>query len=65
MMKQFKSWKAWEVADLLREHLESELDRLTREDEKDSFSTWFRTRWSQAKRIGRREQLRQLIKDLE
>ena len=45
MMKQYKSWKAWEVADLLREHLQSELDRLIKEEEKGSFPTWFQTRW--------------------
>ena len=65
IMKQFKSWKTWEVADLLRAHLQSELDQLILEDEKDSFSTWFQTRWSKAKRLGKREQLRQLIKDLQ
>ena len=65
MMKQYKSWKAWEVADLLREHLQSELDRLIKEEEKGSFPTWFQTRWSKAKGLGKREQLRQLIKDLE
>jgi hypothetical protein len=65
MMKQFKSWKAWEVADLLKAHLERELDRLIQEEETNSFPTWFQTRWSKAKRLGKREQLRQLIKDLE
>ncbi|MGL1886322.1 MAG: hypothetical protein OCD76_07385 [Reichenbachiella sp.] len=65
IMKQFKSWKSWEVCELLKAHLQSELDQLILEDEKDSFSTWFQTRWSKAKRLGKREQLRQLIKDLE
>jgi len=65
MMKQLKSWKSWEVSQYLLEHLEGELDRLIQEDEKSSFSTWFQTRWSKAKRLGRREQLRQLIRDLE
>ena len=65
MMKQLKSWKSWEVSQYLVEHLEGELDRLIQEDEKSSFSTWFQTRWSKAKRLGRREQLRQLIRDLE
>ena len=64
MMKQLKSWKAWEVSDLLVQHLEDELDRLIREEEKGSFLSWFQTRWSIAKRLGKREQLRQLIKDL-
>ena len=64
MMKQMKSFKAWEVSNLLVQHLNDELDRLVKEDEKDSLLSWFQTRWSQAKRLGRREQLRQLIKDL-
>lgn len=64
MMKQFKSWNAWEVADLLREHLESELDRLIQEDEKNNFSSWFETRWTKAKRLGKRDAIRQLLKDL-
>lgn len=65
LMKQYKAWKSWEVADLLKVHLQNELDRLIQEDEKDSPLSWFQTRWSRAKRLGRREQLRQLIKDLE
>ena len=64
MMKQFKSWKSWEVSELLVQHLEDELDRLILEEEKVSFSTWFQTRWSNCKLLGKREQLRQLIKDL-
>ena len=65
MMKQFTSWKKWEVSELLAQHLKDELDRLIEEEEKGSFLTWFQTRWSIAKRLGKREQLRQLIKDLE
>ena len=65
MMKQYKSWKALEIAELLKEHLTNELDQLIKEDERDSFSTYFQTRWSKAKRLGRREQIRQLIKDLQ
>ena len=65
MMKQYKSWKTWEVAELLKEYLTNELDQLIKEDERDSFSTYFQTRWSKAKRLGRREQIRQLIKDLQ
>lgn len=64
MMKQMKSWKAWEISSLLVNHLQHELDRLIKEDEKDSLLSYFQTRWSQAKRLGKREQLRQLIKDL-
>ena len=65
MMIQFKSWKAWAVSEHLVSHLQEELDRLIKEDEKDTFTTWFQTRWSRAKRLGKREQLRQLIKDLQ
>jgi len=65
MMKQFKSWKAWTVSEYLVTHLQEELDRLIVEDERDTFLSWFQTRWSRAKRLGKREQLRQLIKDLQ
>lgn len=64
MMKQYKAWKAWEVAEHLKTHLQNELDKLIQEEEQSSFTTWFQTRWSKAKSLGRREQLRQLIKDL-
>ena len=63
-MQHYKIWKTGIVAELLVQHLNDELDRLVKEDEKDSLLSWFQTRWSQAKRLGRREQLRQLIKDL-
>ena len=64
MMKQLKSWKSWAVAEHLVVYLESELERLIEEEEKGSFPSWFQTRWSKAKSLGRREQLRHLIKDL-
>lgn len=64
MMKQLKSWKAWSVSEYLVKHLEDELDRLIREDEKQDFLSKFQTDCSRAKRLGRREQLRSLIRDL-
>ena len=48
----------------LRKSLQSELDRLIKEDEKSSFSTWFQTKWSRSKNLGKREILRKLINDL-
>jgi len=65
LMQLYKQWKADPVAELMVEHLESELTKLIVEDEKDSPLSYFQSRWSIAKRLGKREQLRQLIKDLE
>ncbi len=65
MMKQYQSWKTWKVAEYMVDHLQAELDRLIQEDEKGSPISWFQTRWSKAKRLGKREQIRRLIKDLQ
>lgn len=48
----------------MKEYMEQELDKLVLEDEKSSYPTWFQTKWSKSKRLGRREQLRNTIKDL-
>ena len=64
MIKQWSTLKGYECIELMKEHMEQELDRLVLEDEKSSFTTWFQTKWSNAKRLGRREQLRSTIKDL-
>lgn len=64
MMKQLKSWKAWAVSEYLVQHLESKLDRLIIEDEKEDFLSKFQTNSHKAKRLGRRQELRELLKDL-
>ena len=64
MIKQWSSLKGYRCIDLMQEHLENQLDQLIIEDEKSSYYSWFQTKWSNAKRLGRREQLRLLIKDL-
>ena len=64
MIKQWSTLKGYECIDLMKEHMEQELDRLVLEDEKSSCITWFQTKWGSAKRLGRREQLRNTIKDL-
>jgi len=64
MIKQWSSLKGYECIDLMKEHMEDELEKLILEDEKSSYVTWFQTKWSRAKRLGRREQLRTTIKDL-
>jgi len=64
MIKQWSTLKGYECIDLMKEHMEQELDALILEDEKSSFTTWFQTKWGSAKRLGRREQLRNTIKDL-
>lgn len=64
LMKEYQQWKEWEVTELLKQQLQDELDQLIQQDEKNSFSTWFETRWMKAKRLGKREVIRQLLKDL-
>ena len=64
MIKQWSTLKGYECIDLMKEHMELELDALILEDEKSSCLTWFQTKWGRAKRLGRREQLRNAIKDL-
>jgi len=65
MMKQLKSWKGWAVAEHLNKFLKKELDRLIMEDEKEDYKSEFQTSRKQAFRLGRRDELRRLIKDLE
>jgi len=64
MMRQLKSWKAWAVSEYLIQHLESKLDRLIQEDEKQDFLSKFQTNSCRAKRLGRRQEIREILKDL-
>ena len=64
MVKQWSTLKGYECIDLMQEHFEIQLEQLIIEEEKSSPMTWFQSKWSSAKRLGRREQLRLLIKDL-
>ena len=64
MIKQWSTLKGYECMDLMRQDMMDELEFLMQEDEKSSYVTWFQTKWSKAKRLGRREQLRKTIKDL-
>lgn len=64
LMQLYKQWKSDPVAELMVEHLENELTKLTIEDEKDSPFSWFQSRWNTAKRLGKRDAIRHLIKDL-
>lgn len=64
MVKQWSYIKGHECIDIMQAHFESQLKQLIIEDERSSPVTWFQSKWSGAKRLGRREQLRILIKDL-
>jgi len=64
MIKQWSTLKGYECIDLMRQDMLDELEFLMHEDEKSGYVTWFQTKWSKAKRLGRREQLRKTIKDL-
>ena len=64
MTKQWSTLKGYKCFDLLQEHLESELETLTKIDERTVFLSWFQTKWELAKSHGKREILRKLIKDL-
>ena len=64
LMKAYLSWKKWEVSELLTKHLQGKLDRLIAEDEKEDFLSKFQTNSRRAKRLGRRQELRELLNDL-
>ena len=64
MIKQWSTLKGYECIELMKAQMEDELEFLMQEDEKSGYVTWFQTKWSKAKRLGRREQLRKTIKDL-
>jgi len=63
-MKEYMVWRNQHCTEYMKKHLESELTKLVEEEEKSSFPTWFQTRWNKAKSLGRRQVLRQIIKDL-
>lgn len=64
MMKQYASWKRWAVAEEFVKYLEKEIERLVLEDEQDEPESEFQHKWSRVKRLGKRELLRKIIKDL-
>jgi len=64
MMIGYMQWKKHPVAESLVKYLEGELERLTLEDEKNSFSSWFQTRWNLSSRLGKRQVIRAILKDL-
>lgn len=64
MMKEYMQWKLQFCTEYLAKYLEDELERLVLEDEKRDYTTWFQTKWSKAKALGKREVLRHIIKDL-
>ena len=63
LIKQWSTLKGYECIDLMKAHYEGELEKLIAEDERP-MSSWFQTKWTKAQRLGRREQLRIMIKDL-
>ena len=64
LMKQYLQWKQEEVTELLVQNLQGKLDQLIKEDERDTFLSKFQTNSCRAKRLGRRQELRELLKDL-
>ena len=64
VMKEWLHVRKSHSVEQLASYLQQEVDRLVREDEKASFTTWFQTKWNRAKNLGKREVLRKLIKDL-
>ena len=65
MMQLLKPWRASPIAEHLVAYLHSELDQLSKDEEKQIPVSEFQTRWNHSKRLGKRENLRQLIKDLQ
>ena len=64
LLKQWKTLQGYECIDLMLEYYETELEKSISRDEKDNFPSWFQTKWSRAKRLGKRLVYRQIIKDL-
>ena len=64
VMKEWLSVSRSHSIEHLTNYLQQEVDRLVREDEKGSFTTFFQTKWNRAKNLGKREVLRKIIKDL-
>lgn len=59
-----KTWKVNPITELLVEYLEGELTKLIQLEERKAPLSWFQTRWSRERSLAKREQLRQLLKDL-
>lgn len=64
LMKLYINWKNNEITELMAQHYEKKLDKLLSEEEKESPVSWFQSKWSRVKRIGRREILRKILSDL-
>ena len=64
MIKQWSTLKGYQCIDLMKEHLEEQLEQLSTQDESTGLSSWFQTKWQLARSHGKREILRKLIKDL-
>jgi len=64
VMKEYMLWKEQYCTTYLVKQLEGELEKLTIEEEKHNFSSYFETRWARAKRLGSRATLRHILKDL-
>jgi len=64
MLKQWQTLQGYRCIDLMQEYYENELEKSISQDEKDNFISWFQTKWSRAKRLGKRQVYRQIIKDL-
>lgn len=61
LFEQWKQIKNNEILQLMVESLESDLDSLISQDEKDDFLSKFTSSSKRAKRLGERKRLRQLI----
>ena len=64
LMKKYLTWKGEEITELMVKHYEKKLEQLLIEDEKDSPLSWFQSKWTRAKRLGKREAIRKFIEHL-
>lgn len=60
----YKTWKVDEITEIMLSQYQTEYKRLIQEDEDESPLSWFQSKWSKAKRLGKRQALRQIILDL-
>jgi hypothetical protein len=64
MMKEWMALSNHDSVAYLKKHFLDKLDKLAKEDEGASFSSWFQTKWQWAKNYGKRQAYREIIKEM-
>jgi len=63
-LTQYAYWQRAEICEMLVKELESKLEKIMLEEERESPISLFQSKYNRAKNLGRREVLRSVIKDL-